>query len=377
MVTEKCIDSSLGFLMFPACAFCYSRPGFADTSAARIRCTRTLVSQSRRPNWQGTGNRQFRGSMEARVGTASGSDCVVIGAAIGYGPAQVQAFVGSLFGTGFSGRLALIVDQKQLGEFESAFPNPHVDLVAARAWRPPMANYHKSRLRRYLVWNAIETLGWLLQRGARLVSPRSVARHVSVLALFQKPHFTRFVIARDYLASHSYTRVLLSDVRDVVFQSDPFEALPQSGLCVGIETDKYTLGSEYWNSRWMRSTYGQEQLRAVADNPVSCSGVTFGDGESMRTYLDAMIAEFLTMPLPACWLGCDQAPHNFLLWTGTIGQAEQMRPLESPIATLNAIEPDELEIRGGLLRNRDGDVASIVHMYDRLPGLTERLSATS
>ena len=41
------------------------------------------------------------------------------------------------------------------------------------------------------------------------------------------------------------------------------------------------------------------------------------------------------------------------------------------------VKPAEVAVRERLLRNRNGEVASIVHMYDRLPELSQQLGVIS
>jgi hypothetical protein len=86
------------------------------------------------------------------------------------------------------------------------------------------------------------------------------------------------------------SKVVLSDASDVVLQSDPF-SLVQDGLYTAEEAPRYTLGTHRANTLWVRELYGAEQLRALAEHRVVCSGFTAGTVASTRQYLQAMVNE--------------------------------------------------------------------------------------
>ena len=193
------------------------------------------------------------------------------------------------------------------------------------------------------------------------------------------PWMSRYFYYRDIIQRHDYDRVLFADVRDVVFQSNPFEACPATGLSVSLELDQYTIATEVWNSIWIKALAGQEMLDRIGGNPVSCAGVTLGDREAIRSYLDTMIREIVKMPRRLTTTPLDQGIHNLMLWTGRLGEVHTLESLGSPVATLNGVTTDELRFdeASGRLVNRDGSPISIVHQYDRIPGLAENLEAAS
>ncbi len=72
--------------------------------------------------------------------------------------------------------------------------------------------------------------------------------------------------------------------------------------------------------------------------------------------------------------GADTAIHNMLVWTGRLGEPALLEPLNSPIATLNGIDATSVSLSPtGRLLNADGSEPSVLHQYDRLPALRERL----
>jgi hypothetical protein len=182
-------------------------------------------------------------------------------------------------------------------------------------------------------------------------------------------HFLRF------LQRHPYERVLITDVRDVLFQRDPFADLPREGLAVSIETRRYTIATEPHNRTWLAEAFGPELVERIGASPVSCVGVTCGDIRAMSDYLHLMTTEMRQLSAKVARRGgADTAIHNALLWTGQLGNVHRLETLASPVATLNGIPAEEAKLspRGTLL-NTDGSEPSVVHQYDRVPELAASL----
>jgi hypothetical protein len=188
---------------------------------------------------------------------------------------------------------------------------------------------------------------------------------------------SRFIVYLEHLRRHSYERVLLTDVRDVLFQSDPFAALPVSGLAVSLEPDRYTIATEPWNERMVRLLYGDLVLAEIGHRPVSCSGVTYGDRASMLRYLELMTTEIRALRSTDARRGWfDQALHNRVLWSEWGTEWTPLATLSSAVATLGAVPEDEVPTdRGGAVVNRDGSLVAVLHQYDRLPTLGPLLAA--
>jgi len=191
-----------------------------------------------------------------------------------------------------------------------------------------------------------------------------------------RPHVARYMHCQDYLARNTqYTHILLTDVRDVVFQSMPFAGLG-AGLHVSMETPEITLGSEPFNRSWLLDAYGDVMLRHLEFNHVSCSGVTLGDRQSIDAYLTRMISEFMDQPYRKMRTRIyDQAMHNKLLHHNELGVCVRCKPLSSLIATVGCLQADAFEFSSdGKLLGEDGIPAAIVHQYDRHPLLIDSLA---
>lgn len=300
-------------------------------------------------------------------------DHLVLGAAVGLSADQVTPFLASVRSSGYSGDVVLFVDVPLARRLRRDPSAVGVELVSVRRLLPvSFRRLRSSRLAR-LPWGGFQVIVWTSMKTAgRLPVPDALRRKLQVgLALLVcTPMESRFLRYRQLLATRPYKRVLIADVRDVLFQSDPFAQLPLHGLAVSIETRRYTVATQPHNSAWIRQAYGEDALRRIGANPVSCVGVTYGDSQAISAYLELVTDEILRLPARAARRGgADTAVHNFLLWTGRLGAVSPLETLASPVATLNGISPDEVSFSpAGHLLNEDGSEPSVLHQYDRVPG---------
>lgn len=183
---------------------------------------------------------------------------------------------------------------------------------------------------------------------------------------------SRFYMYRDYLGAHAerFASVLITDVRDVAFQGDPFAvARPKAVSCAA---EDQTIGQCGWNTGWLRSAYGEDVVRALADRTISCSGTTIGTVEGIRAYVDLVIGEAEGNPEAARITGIDQGFHNYVLWHRS-PDFMALDPGDRIVATLGytpraAISVDEGEISVG------GVASPVLHQWDRHPDVAQHLS---
>ena len=84
--------------------------------------------------------------------------------------------------------------------------------------------------------------------------------------------------------------MILSDIRDVVFQKDP-RGIKHSELDCYLEDDSMTLGTCPENSSWIKGSYGEDELEKLKDKRITCSGVQVGTQEGIEYYLRSLIEE--------------------------------------------------------------------------------------
>lgn len=183
-------------------------------------------------------------------------------------------------------------------------------------------------------------------------------------------HDRRFVLALDYIMNHKeYDNILICDVRDVIFQADPFTRGLLSGLHCFLEDKSMTIGSCPFNSSWIRNTFGIEVLKEIGENYISCCGVTIGDRASIIEYLKLMNT-FIYPGRPGPTIGVDTAAHNYILRKNLM-PATITTNGEGQVLTMGYMK--KINFSNGQLYNNDGSIPSIVHQYDRHKNITEQI----
>ncbi|WP_254964667.1 hypothetical protein [Cyanobium sp. Aljojuca 7A6] len=187
----------------------------------------------------------------------------------------------------------------------------------------------------------------------------------------------RYFAARDLLAAsvnEDIGSVLLADVRDVIFQSDPFEHVT-SGRYTGDEILKVKDCPS--NAIWIKAAYGDDIYTRLAEKVSVCSGVSLGTLAPMQDYLEAFCQETLRVMQDKCldtlpvW---DQAFHIKMLLLDHF--PFQTVPWNGFLATVAQAEAEHLRVNADGLVEVDGRVPAILHQYDRHPPIQEHIHAT-
>lgn len=184
----------------------------------------------------------------------------------------------------------------------------------------------------------------------------------------------RYFLYLDFLRGqeNTYDRIMVTDVRDVVFQRDPFSFGWSAGINCALEDRRMTLGDCPHNSHWIRSHQGDSALENVAGKPISCSGTTVADHASMVAYLKIMTEKMLPFKGGERIAGYDQGVHNVLLHTGELPDVT-MHDNSGPILTLGYTKGEPQRDSDGGVINDSGKRAHVVHQYDRKPLLFKEL----
>ena len=251
------------------------------------------------------------------------ADCLILGLAAGYHFGDLRPFAASLAASGFAGRCVLLVSA---------------------------TTREAERLTDYGI------------TPVRFAPPPGLA-HLPVNAL---RYFLYLELLRQQ--KQAVSRILLTDVRDVVFQADPFSFPWPEGLGLALEHGGRTVGACPYTSRWVRQHLGEAALEKLQHKPVSCSGTTVGSQAAILDYIVKMIALLLPFTPAAHMAGYDQGVHNQLLHSGVLPDAT-VYDSGGPILTLGwRKEPPQVDAQGDIL-NDAGVPAVIVHQYDRHPAL--------
>ncbi|KAJ1453001.1 hypothetical protein M885DRAFT_298343 [Pelagophyceae sp. CCMP2097] len=174
----------------------------------------------------------------------------------------------------------------------------------------------------------------------------------------------RFLFFYYYFLQAPHSRVGWTDVRDVVFQADPFALRP--ALAVFTETARFTLEHKkrvYLD--WSKSAWGYDcdaAFGAYAYLPPVNLGAVFGDRGAVLKALAELVKD-----LRKCG-GWDQFVFSKLAYTQLDAQAYTTD--DGPVANLCS----NVDVRLGAMRevvNERREVYSVVHQWDRFDALVE------
>eukprot|EP00584_Thalassiosira_punctigera_P000772 CAMPEP_0172531706 /NCGR_PEP_ID=MMETSP1067-20121228/4998_1 /TAXON_ID=265564 ORGANISM="Thalassiosira punctigera, Strain Tpunct2005C2" /NCGR_SAMPLE_ID=MMETSP1067 /ASSEMBLY_ACC=CAM_ASM_000444 /LENGTH=496 /DNA_ID=CAMNT_0013316109 /DNA_START=154 /DNA_END=1641 /DNA_ORIENTATION=+ len=140
---------------------------------------------------------------------------------------------------------------------------------------------------------------------------------------------------------HENSSILIIDARDAYFQSNPFnfrsshdvghvhlgdvhlqmnqQSYEECTLDLFEENyEAVNIAKSQFNSRWIKTAYGQQTLKKLSLKPVICSGSTMGTQTAIELYSVAMVAQFDKTKCKQ--VGCDQGFHNYLFYEGGLEQ---------------------------------------------------------
>lgn len=306
---------------------------------------------------------------------SAGPKNLVMGLVKGYTFEQIYPFVASLRGTDYAGHICLFYSDldastvNSLREFDVElvpFTMGTVNLGFRRL-------YVFSLLQR--IYDSPLSLLFPLHRlFAGLVNfaasrSKNGEEYVAKCRLAVKAfnvYCVRFPLYYLYLAQNRgrYAKIMLTDVRDVIFQRDPFEFEFGTELSVFLEDDRQKMKDCPYNSRWLETGFGKDVLREIGNEIPSCSGTTIGGYHAIVEYLELMIDQMLR--LKAHPSGMDQGVHNYLLYTQQLKNVRIFQNRLGPVFTLGkTVDLPTLFDEEGYVLNKDGTVAHVLHQYDR------------
>lgn len=267
------------------------------------------------------------GSETSCLDGAPGGENIVLGYATGYDVADVAIFVRSLR-SHYKGPVALVVDNNpELRAFLFAHDIEAVDApkVCGKGWLP----------------NAV------------------VSRFAGFDALLRERPWVR----------HAF----LTDVRDVVFQGDPFVE-PLERLEFFAECEK-PLASHAFNMKYLRAVAGDCLAQVVADKACICVGTVLGQREDLMRFC-RLILSLGAIPRSEIGgaFGADQATCNLAVHLGLLEST--VKPNHSRVATLGLVERSQLKLDGVRIVNPDGTASPVVHQYDRHADLAKTMWET-
>jgi hypothetical protein len=125
----------------------------------------------------------------------------------------------------------------------------------------------------------------------------------------------RFKLYEEFLNKNKeFKSILLTDIRDVFFQGNPFENIQEEEFIYFFEEDKNSdIKSEFQHTDWIKKYFGEENYKVFERKQILCSGNTMASTNQMIIYLKKInyyIEDSIKFPFLR-----DHAFHN---WIGHI-----------------------------------------------------------
>ena len=180
------------------------------------------------------------------------------------------------------------------------------------------------------------------------------------------PSTLRWILMDQYLKLHSsnFQRILLADVRDTAFQSDPFQIIKEkNGFYTFSESIHFS--EDGWNSGWVSDCFGSDVAAKMSNNWVVCSGISLGSSSAVAAYTSLMAAEILKPNFESCERnGVDQGIHNVLVYSNMIQNLTILGPSDGVVIHVQNTKLTMSSNSVVYIQDSKQPV-KIVHQYDR------------
>jgi hypothetical protein len=299
---------------------------------------------------------------------------LVMGLVKGYSFEQLRPFVASLRATGYSGDICLFyadLDERTVNSLREygvelvPFKFEPLNLLFKRVHPYAIMN-RLLKLPLDFVYPANELFASLVNLAASGKGDERAVAKYRIAAKFMNVYCVRFPLYYIHLARNrgKYANVMITDVRDVIFQRDPFDFDLGDEVCCFLEDPRELIKDCEYNTKWLNLGIGRGAVEEVGDNVVSCSGVTLGSYRAMMHYLEVMNEQM--MRLKSHPNGMDQGVHNYVLYKRQLKGVRLFPNGLGPVLTMGKTTdlPTKFDAEGRVL-NDDGTIPAVLHQYDR------------
>jgi hypothetical protein len=183
----------------------------------------------------------------------------------------------------------------------------------------------------------------------------------------------RFKIYEDYLNDKldKYNMVLHVDVRDTYFQKDIFKfyKIKKQFIGLALEDGNFT---QKFNRNWIKGQYGNEIYEELKNKTIICSGTIWG---TVDIFLE--MAKFIWKEIEKkssySQTILDQSSENYLIYHKNMFNDCKITSniYSGPIMTIGISNKNFSYDSEDNLLNLKGDIAALIHQYDRKPKMVE------
>jgi hypothetical protein len=194
-------------------------------------------------------------------------------------------------------------------------------------------------------------------------------------------HVERFLHIYNYLKDNKFRYVITTDVKDVIFQKDPFiqldDMLTKTDKDIVFSSESILYKNEPWGDNNLLETFGPYIHGIFKENEIYNVGVLGGKGDAMRDLALNIFLACVGKPIKIC----DQSTFNVMISMNPYLKTSLYAKSEDGWACQlgTTADPSKIEqFKPFLLEEspkmEDGKVVtstekefSIVHQYDRVP----------
>jgi len=181
--------------------------------------------------------------------------------------------------------------------------------------------------------------------------------------------YLRFLMYYEFLHQHpEYDVVMMTDVRDVWFQLDPFSWMSgRKGVFCFEEDEARTIGQCPSNREMMYEAVGPKNSSLVETRQISCAGVTFGTRNEIMNYLKKFCEVAFKAYAPKTSTGSDQGIHNWIIYQESIPELAIINNA-GPVFTMGLCKGSNIVLskNGHIMSSMLGSMVPVVlHQYDR------------
>jgi hypothetical protein len=186
----------------------------------------------------------------------------------------------------------------------------------------------------------------------------------------------RYSLYEEYLVDKldKYNMALHIDVRDSIFQKDVFEFYKSQESFLGIALEEGNMTDKYASS-WMKYQYGEEIYEELKNKTIICSGTIWGTVDKFYELSKYIWAEIKSKS-PYNINIHDQTAENYLIYHKKMFNDCIISSdiYSGPVMTVGLLSSKGKELlldSENNILNFNGQVAAVIHQYDRFPKLVK------
>jgi len=186
----------------------------------------------------------------------------------------------------------------------------------------------------------------------------------------------RWKLYEDYLNENDgkYKLVLTTDLRDSIFQKDLFKLYENHKPFLGIAKEDLYL-SEGMNREWLETAYGVDVAKSLRNKRIFCIGTLWGTVDKFKEASD-MLWKKLGSEWSTKLKVIEQGVFNYLIYIDHFlsDYIVISDNTSGPVMTIGSTHNKYITFDSDdNILNEKGEIATIVHQYDRKPYVTRKI----